>query len=206
MSNHSLSAQNLMATLPQVLKNDTNLAALASSIANILAKRSEEIRRVAIYSRIDELPEDMLDILAHDFKVDWWDYSYTVEQKRQILKDSFMVHKRLGTKKAVETAISAVYPDTKVLEWFEYGGEPYTFRLNIDATNISIDSASHQRVLWLVEYYKNLRSKMGDIIYNVHPAPVAGFVAVKCVGCYMRQHAGSTNNMRTLEVTIHEVE
>lgn len=206
MSNHSLSPQNLMTTLPQVLQNDPDLSALAFSIANILAKRREEICSVAIYSRIDELPEDLLDILAYDFKVDWWDSNYSLEQKRQTLKDSFYVHRHLGTKHAVETAISAICPNTTVQEWFEYGGEPYSFRLRIDATDMSIDSESHKRVLWLVDYYKNLRSRMDDVVYNVHPAQATENCSVACAGYYVREQADLPTSAKILEVTIHALE
>ena len=78
--------------------------------------------------------DQLLDILANDFKVDWWDANYTLEEKRRTLKDSWNVHRRLGTKAAVVLAISAIYPDTQVSEWWEYGGKPYHFKLLIDAT------------------------------------------------------------------------
>lgn len=194
MSNHSLSAQNLLATLPQVLQNDPDMAALASSIADILAKRKEEIRRVAIYSRIDELPEDLLDILAYDFKIDWWDYDYTIEQKRQIFRDSFFVHKRLGTVGAVKTAISAIYPNTTVQEWFEYRGEPYTFRLVIDATNFAVNTEKHRKALLLVEYYKNMRSVLDLLVYEIFPEPATLHAGSACSGSYMCETVCVTYN------------
>jgi len=72
--------------------------------------------------------------------VDWWDYNYTLEEKRKTLKDSWNVHRTLGTKGAVEKAISAIYPGTEVREWFEYAGQPYHFKLLIDATYQNVDS------------------------------------------------------------------
>lgn len=123
-SAYGLTAENLLRTLPEVFRNDKKMVALASSIADVLAARPEEIRQLMIYSRIDDLSEELLDILAYDFKVDWWDGDYTLEEKRKTLKDSWRVHRMLGTKAAVETAISAIYPETQVREWFEYGGEP----------------------------------------------------------------------------------
>lgn len=164
-SAHGLTAENLLRTLPDVLKNDESMAALAASIAQVLAARPDEIQRLAIYPRIDELPEDLLDILAYDFKVDWWDADYSLEEKRQILKDNWHVHRILGTKAAVETAISAIYPGTQVSEWFEYNGEPYHFKLLIDSTYDGVNPERHQRVLDRVEYYKNLRSVLDEIEY-----------------------------------------
>lgn len=179
---HGLTTENLLRTLPDVLKNDESMAALAAAIAQVLSARPSEIRNLMIYPRIEELPEDLLDILAYDFKVDWWDGDYTLSEKRKTLKDSWQVHRMLGTKAAVETAISAIYPDTRVSEWFEYDGQPYHFKLLIDVSREDIDPAKHRRVLDRVEFYKNLRSCMDAVEYIIYLAsfknPVGAFVLV----------------------------
>lgn len=166
---HGITVENLIISLPGILRGDDNMKALATSVASVLAGRVDEIQQLRIYSRIDELPEALLDILAKDFKVDWWDPNYTLEEKRRTLKDSWKVHRMLGTKAAVETAISAIYPDTRVIEWFEYGGSPYGFKLQIDATYENVDPARHKRVLERVEYYKNLRSDLEGVDYTANP-------------------------------------
>ena len=124
MNKHGLTPENLLVSLPQALQGDDSIVALAQAISSVLSGRIEEINHLRIYPAIDQLDEPLLDILAHDFKVDWWDADYALEEKRRTLKDSWRVHKLMGTKAAVETAISAIYPNTKVLEWFEYGGSP----------------------------------------------------------------------------------
>lgn len=184
---YGLTADNLLASLPRVLRDDPNMYALATATAEALAARPAEIGKLRIYSRIDELPEELLDILAYDFKVDWWDGDYSLEEKRRTLKDSWRVHRMLGTKAAVEAAISAIYPQTKVEEWFEYGGKPYYFKLQIDATDQDISSARHRRVLERVNFYKNLRSHLDGIRYVVHPEGVAtAFAGASFCGNYMR--------------------
>lgn len=172
MNNHGITAENLLASLPEALRNDPSMYALASSVSDVLAKRVKEIQDVEIYARIDELPSSLLDILAHDFKVDWWDANYTVEEKRRTLKESWRVHRILGTKAAVVTAISAIYPDAQVLEWWEYGGKPFHFRLLLDNEHEKIDPEKHRRVLVRVAYYKNLRSILDGVEY-VGPAASA---------------------------------
>lgn len=120
---HGLTAENLLRTLPEVLRNDEGTHALASAIADVLSARPGEIEGLMIYSRIGQLPENLLDILAVDFKVDWWNPDYSLAVKRAMLKDSWRVHRKLGTKYALEQAISDIYPQTVVQEWWEYGGE-----------------------------------------------------------------------------------
>ena len=173
MNKHGITRENLVETLPPALRTDPSVVALAESLATVLVDRLPEIDRLLLYPAIDTLDEPLLDILAHDFKVDWWGPEYTLEEKRRTLKDSWRVHKLLGTKAAVVMAISAIYPHTQVLEWFEYGGEPYHFRLDINITNDSIDSAKQRRVLERVNFYKSLRSHNDGITYFVEAVPTA---------------------------------
>lgn len=162
---HGLTKENLLFTFPYGLRENQSIAGLGDVTAEALAKRQTEISLLSIYPRIDELPEDLLDILARDFKVDWWDANYSIEEKRRTLKDSWRVHKTLGTKAAVERAISAVYPNTKVTEWFEYGGRPYGFRISIDLTGTEWTEDRPRRVLERVNYYKSLRSHLDEMEY-----------------------------------------
>lgn len=164
---YGLTRGNLLSTLPAVLQRDPSVLALAESIAGLLAMRPEEIDRLRIYPAIDALKEPLLDILAHDFKVDWWDPEYSLEEKRRTLKTSWKVHKTLGTKAAVETALSAVYAGAAVKEWFEYGGEPYHFRVHVKVGDSEYVQSKHKRVLARIEWYKNLRSHMDRIWYEM---------------------------------------
>lgn len=129
MSKHGMTASNFLRTLPAVLQNDPNMQALAAAIAAELELLAGDIRLAQIYTRIDELDETMLDALAADFKVDWWRPDATLEEKRYALKVSWYVHKHLGTKSAIETAVADYLGTGKVEEWFEYGGEPHHFRV-----------------------------------------------------------------------------
>jgi len=185
MNKHGITKNNLLRTFPEVLAKDSNMLALATIVAEELSAQFNDISQIMIYSKIESLPEDVLDILAYDFKVDWWDYNYTLEEKRQTLKDSWNVHRSLGTKGAVEKAISAIYPETKVSEWFEYNGEPYYFKLLIDIAYENINPEKHQRVLEKVEYYKNLRSRLDGIEYVYVPVgycEIYGAVAMAGMG------------------------
>lgn len=164
---HGLTAENLLTAFPIALQGDQSSVALANVTARLLARRPEEINRLLIYPAIAQLDEKLLDILAYDFKVDWWDANYSLEEKRRTLADSWRVHKMLGTKAAVEMAIRAIYPHAEVREWFEYGGKPYHFKLNIDLTGELSDAARPYRVLDRVNFYKSLRSHVEEIVFTI---------------------------------------
>lgn len=159
--------ENFMQTLPSVLAEDENLQALAQSVASSLEERARETELASIYTRIDTLPEELLDILAYDFKVDWWDWALTLPEKRETLKRSWYVHRHMATPAAVTAALTAIYADTECMEWFTYGGKPYHFRLSMTIPAEDIASTKHERVLELLRFYRNLRSVMDNILYVV---------------------------------------
>ena len=177
MSDYDLTAERMMESFPLAFRKDPKMIALANSIANVLERRLDEIDLGQIYTRIDQLPEDLLDILARDFAVDWYDRSYTLGEKRKTIKGSFYVHRHRGTKAAVEKAISAIYSNPKVLEWFDYDGSPYHFKLRITVDFAAINEEKHQQVLQKIICYKNLRSQLDGIIYNTKTEPKACHIA-----------------------------
>lgn len=174
---YGLTAGNLMAALPDALRQDTSVLALADSVAGLLASRPEEIDRLRIYPAIDALPEDLLDILAYDFKVDWWDPEYSLDEKRWTLKTSWKVHKTLGTKAALEAAMSAVYPGTEVEEWFEYGGEPHHFRVFIRGEETAIGPGRLDEFKKAIVRVKRLSSWLDSIITSTAMEPAVVYMA-----------------------------
>ena len=186
---HGLTKENFRASLPISLSGDPKMAALAEAMAEVLERRREEIGSVSIYPHVDRLEEALLDLLARDFKVDWWDPDYSLPEKRRTLQSSWRVHKLLGTKAAVEAALRAVYPHTRVVEWFEYGARPYHFKLRINVTDDEMDSAKEKRVLARLEYYKNLRSHLDGIEYFIKAPPALAYAGAVSFGSYQRQGA-----------------
>ena len=180
--NRGITKENMLFTLPLALRGDISTEALAAATAEKLADRLAELDRLRIISNIDNLEEALLAILARDFKVDWYDPGYSLEEKRRTVKSSWRVHKTLGTKAAVETAIRAIYPLTTVEEWFEYGGEPYHFRLDINITNDNIDSEKQRRVLERLNFYKSLRSHNDGVTYFVEAEPALAKAASSTPG------------------------
>ena len=113
MSNHGLTADNMMQQFPIALQKDPKTVALGQAIAKVMESRQDEIDSLRIYTRIDELPEWLLDILARDFAVDWYDRSYTLEEKRKTIKDSFYVHRHRAQKRLLKEPFLRFIPIPK---------------------------------------------------------------------------------------------
>lgn len=165
MNDHGYTAANFLAQLPKVLANDSRMNALATAIANALVTHLGDLEEEKIYTRIDELPEDVLDILAHDFKIDWYDYDYPIAAKRNLIKTNYYVHRHLGTVGAVQEAVQAIYPNSAVEEWFDYSGSPYHFRLALESA-LPVIPFSVEALLTAVYRYKSLRSHLDEIIFR----------------------------------------
>lgn len=148
MSDYAPSRDNLLSQFPSALTYDKSILALAYAFAEMLAQHGEDVKDVDIYQIIDELPEGILDILAYDFKVDWWDYNYSVEEKRRLLKNSWRIHRFVGTPAAVSWAIDSIFGNGEVQEWFDYDGEPHHFRA------FCCNDGTYRPVTDLTEFYK----------------------------------------------------
>ena len=182
MNDNDIYSVDFTRSLPPTLKNDPEMNALGRVIAEQLQITARQIRQNIIYARIDELDEQTLDILAYDLHVDWYDHSYPIQVKRQTIKDSVKIHRRLGTKYAVETALGAVFPGTRVEEWFEYNGDPYTFRVIINATENGVTAAQQAAVLERVIFYKNLRSHLEAVRFKVEKKTAVHVVGYHSIG------------------------
>ena len=166
-------AEHMLKSLPSVLQKDEKTEALAEMTAEAMEARVKENEKASVYINIDLQEEELLDILAKDFKVDWWSADYTLEEKRDILKNSWNIHRLLGTKAAVELAINSLYEEASVAEWFEYDGDPYHFRVIIHSDETIADSTKLLTVISKILYYKNLRSTLDDILFTrTHEMPM----------------------------------
>lgn len=165
--------------LPGALRHDPKMIALARTLTDQLLTVSGNMDNVLIYSRFEELPEDLVDILAYDMHVDWYDYSYPLQVKRDMVKNSVKVHKKMGTKYAMETALGSIWPKSEVEEWFNYGGEPHHFRVVCDVTEDRI-TASFAQLVKAIRMYKRLSSHLDGIVYQTR------------IDCIIETHADYT--------------
>lgn len=175
----------LLAAFPYSLTRDNDKEKLADAIAEYLIKTIDQSEYAVVFPRVDELPEQALDALAYDFNVEWYDYEGTLSEKRSTIRECMQVHRYKGTKYAVETALRSVYEEVRVAEWFEYGGEPYHFKVIIyDSSN---DKEKRDRIIAKVQYYKNLRSVLEETIFEIGISSDIGVnAAFKPCGIYKK--------------------
>lgn len=142
---------------PRNIIRDPTVQNAANSIDHQLQLTADNIGLVAIITRIDELPETVIDSLAWQWHVDFYEPGLDLKAKRNLVRESIAWHRHKGTKAAVKSGVHAVYGSGEVEEWFEYNGEPYHFRV-VDIVPDTIDMDSIRLVLRLIDSCKNTRS------------------------------------------------
>lgn len=118
--------------------------------------RFEGLDLGAIDTLASSCPESLLPILAASFDVDIDGLSQS--EARELIKNAFEIHYYSGTFYSLNKALNALYSDVRVREWFEYKGEPYHFRLELDASKNGLSPQILKRSDELINKYKNVRS------------------------------------------------
>lgn len=146
--------------LPMHLKQKTEVKALAFAINNMVGRLLNLCSRIGLYSRIDELDGEILDVLATELKTQFYDVSFDVEIKRKLVKNTIKWYMKTGTPLAVEEVVRAIFGEGKVIEWDKYGGKPFRFMIK---TNGAIDDANVEKFKELIRNVKNVRSILDGV-------------------------------------------
>ena len=163
--------------LPESLKQDPRYLAMLHAIAEQKRKIAAEIWRATIWPNFEGLSEAMMEVLLYDMDIAGEEFRGNAESTRELLVKGRGLKKNAGTKSAVIEALKTIYTrDCQVAEWFEYGGDPYTFQLKIDVTDQIVSLTKHRRALELVERYKNVRSHLGEVAYSADLTSVPGVI------------------------------
>ena len=116
--------------LPSSLQADKNVVYASKAATDSINKVTTETVNELIMSRIDKLPEPVVNSLARQLHVDTYSEDLDISQKRELVKNAIKDHKYKGTSWAVKSVVEVLLGYAKVEEWFEYGGSPFHFRVN----------------------------------------------------------------------------
>jgi len=152
----NISSISLIDILPSSIKNDPQVQAAAIALDSELQATTAAIQQTILVPRIDALPEDVLDLLAWQFHVDFYDISLSIDKKRALVFQSINWHRRKGTPSAVEEVVSAAITPAQIIEWFQYGGQPYHFM--VQTQGVMSSQAVYDQIRTAINTVKNVRS------------------------------------------------
>ena len=121
----------ITATLPSSIDHDEQVLTAAKAIEERLREVSLKTDLLLLLPRLDELSEALVDELAWQYHVDFYDYKADIAKKRALVRNAIAWHRYKGTPAAVEEVCTAAFKTAKVFENWEYGGEPYHFQVRL---------------------------------------------------------------------------
>ena len=161
----TIDSLSLLDILPENLLADKQVYAAAKSLDDELQRVTASCVEVLHLPRLDELPEAVIDLLAWQWHVDFYESDADIRIKRQLVRESIAWHRIKGTKSAVEGMIRTIFQGGVVTEWFDYGGESYHFRVDLlSAPRMTPENT--ERLLYVVNASKNVRSVLDELTYR----------------------------------------
>ena len=93
--------------------------------------------------------------LAHQFDTE--PKNLSIEETKELLKAPLKTYFFEGTSESLATGLKAYYSGASTKQWSEYGGEPYHFKLILDASK-GLSKEQVVKTDKLIKTYKNVRS------------------------------------------------
>ncbi|EXU76020.1 phage tail protein I [Erwinia mallotivora] len=124
-------------------------------------------------------PVSFLPYLAWAFSVDRWDESWSESIKRQVVRDAFYIHQHKGTVSAIRRVVEPFGFLIRVIEWWNTGDVPGTFRLDIGVQEQGITEETYHELERLIADAKPCSRHMLGMSINLQSSGVLP-VAAAC--------------------------
>lgn len=153
-----------------------------------------------VYCSIDTAQDPVLDLLARELRTQYYSDSLDIDTKRSLVRNTLIWYMTAGTPAAVEELVAVVFGEGEVTEWYEYGGEPYWFKIR---TNALLTEDMTTYFSEMIRRVKNTRSHIEAI--EVHRTLEQTIYAGCCLSPQYKPAAiiDGYNVDRTAEQTIY---
>lgn len=118
--------------IPQNMLTDPCIVAKCAALDAMDTIETAQISKAYILAKIESQSESVIDALAIERHVDYYNQTLSLDIKRSLVAESGFHHRIKGTKAAVEQVAQLVFGSASMQEWFEYGGSPGHFRMLIN--------------------------------------------------------------------------
>ena len=152
--------------IPEALRKEPEIQAASFALHETAQMLMDKIDRAMVYAGIDILPEEIVDLLAEEFRAQYYDGSMSLQKKREAVKKAMQWYKKAGTLSAVQELTEFMYGEHKIHEWFQYDGQPYTFRVEIMGLNVQITEKGLGNFLSALQKVKNTRSLLEMLMFH----------------------------------------
>lgn len=154
---------SLLRLLPNFLQEDKEIKILMQVIQEELDLINTREKNLFLYGDFKSLSENILDELAYQWRVEGYEQTLSKDIKANLVETAYIVRKTKGTRYAVEKTMKNIHGDFELLEWPEYGGDPYSFKV---VGEISPTGEKLEELYKSINATKNERSYLDGIIVS----------------------------------------
>ena len=104
-------------------RQDTEVQCLSHAIREGMRVLLNYKDRALVFADIDHMQEDALDLLATELRAQYYDTSYTIEVKRDLVKQAVRWFQVAGTKAAVEEVVRVRRGSVLLQNHYERAGQ-----------------------------------------------------------------------------------
>lgn len=145
-------------------KESPQIQALSYAMQQAMIRVKSYADQAMCYSMVDDLPEDILDYFAVEMRAMYYEQNLSIEQKREIVKNTLKWYTYAGTPATVADIVSAVFGDGRIVEWFNYDEPPYTPGTFDIETSGRLTEETFDQISTLIKKAKNARSQIRRVI------------------------------------------
>ena len=147
---------DLTSLLPANMRSIVENIAFCAAFDYLYREMVGNISKVLIVD-IDNQFSEIVDYLAVERHTDFYDQSLSLANRRNLVKNTFKYKYQKGTAYAIELVVTNAFvdADADVLEWFDYGGAPYFFKVHtvanmssqigLNLIGVAIESVKNKR-------------------------------------------------------------
>lgn len=146
-------------SLPPNLQNIENQC-FAYALDRQIKRLVTLARQLTVWSDLDNVDPKYYDYMAMCIQAPYYKSEYSNKKKLELIKGAIASHRFAGSERAIAQLLDSIFERAIFIPWYEYGGEPYQFRVKVydvlteDATTMLLD---------ILQKVKAARSVMQEI-------------------------------------------
>jgi len=152
----------LLELLPENLRSDPDIIAASQAVDTEFQALASSIKNCLTIADVDNACSDVVDNLAGEIQVDFYDQTLSLAVRRALVKNGYIYKYQKGTAYAVKQIVEDIFDNAAVKEWFDYGGDPYYFKV-VKIGGEMIEPEVYTKLKEAIYAVKNARSHLEGV-------------------------------------------
>lgn len=152
-------------SLPAIIAKQPWAQAMAFAVNNQMNRLLDYANGVLVSANVDTMPDAILDILAMELRIPYYDQAYTTQVKRELIKGAIQYWATAGTVGSLTEIMENIFGDAEIEEWFSYNGDPGNFR--IITTNPNVTGSTLEKFQETARHVKRLSAYLEEVIVDL---------------------------------------